>query len=94
MKHKMIVFALLLVISTGVILLTSCTTPPSPKACTAVVTVDVLDSIPNVNNQAQIVDWLSEGETTIVTARIDGWYEVVTPKFVTGYVPVYLCKGK
>jgi len=91
-KHKMIVYSLAFVAFILLAaLLSSCA--PAPSYCTASERVDVYDGIPSATNNPNVVDWLEPGQETIVTARVDGWYEITTPKLVDGYVSVSLCEA-
>jgi hypothetical protein len=62
-------------------LLSSCA--PAPSYCTASARVDVYDGIPSATNNPNVVDWLEPGQETIVTARVDGWYEIT--RLVSGH---------
>lgn len=92
MKHKMTILSLAFVACMLLAaLLSSCA--PAPSYCTATARVDVYDGIPSATHTPETVDWLESGEETIVTARVGGWYEVVTPKLVDGYVSADLCEA-
>jgi len=93
-KHKMIIYSLAFVASMLLAaLLSSCIPTPAPLYCTARERVDVYDGIPSATYAPEVVDWLEPGQETIVTGRVDGWYEIVTPKLVDGYVSVSLCEA-
>ena len=73
-------------------LLSACTTT-TPSSCTARERVDVYASIPSAHNVPAIVDWLDAGESTLVMANVEGWYEVVTPRLVDGYANAQVCEA-
>jgi len=90
-KHKMIIYSLAFVASMLLAaLLSSCA--PAPSYCTARERVDVYDGIPSATYAPEVVDWLEPGQETIVTGRVDGWYQVTTPKLVDGYVSAEACR--
>jgi hypothetical protein len=72
--------------------LTACTTTTPPVSCTARVRVDVLNSIPSDVNKPEVIDWLDQDQSALVQSQESGWYEVVTPKLVRGYVDVSVCE--
>lgn len=91
MKHKMIISALIFVIVMMLSLLLSACGSAVPRRCTASRAVDVYAYVPNPHDE-RTVDRLEENESAIVTANVDGWYEITTARLVSGYVDSGICR--